>query len=138
MVGEGLPVGAVNVEDGEERGSSRVGGERGRRRVGGETGVFSGLDSRLLAQQRGYWSADWGQRGGAAQVAIPTGSTASGEGLEESSERGAESPGWKNRRRFLESCRGWGFAVMETESGAKELIAGSRRYLYGNRKVSRL
>ena len=53
-----------------------------------------------------------------------TGSTASGEGLEESSERGAESPGWKNRRRFLESCRGWGFAVMETEPGAKELIAG--------------
>ena len=46
--------------------------------------------------------------------------------------------GWKNRRRIPESWRGWGFAVMETEPGAKELIAGSRRYLYGNRKVSRL
>ena len=40
--------------------------------------------------------------------------------------------GWKNRRRFPESWRGWGFAVMETEPGAKELIAGARQYLYGN------
>jgi hypothetical protein len=32
--------------------------------------------------------------------------------------------GWKNRRRIPESWRGWGFAVMETEPGAKELIAG--------------
>ena len=40
--------------------------------------------------------------------------------------------GWKNRRRFPESWRGWGFAVMETEPGAKELIAGARPYLYGN------
>ena len=70
---------AANVEDGGERGSSRVGGERGSRRVGGETGVFSGLDSRLLTQQRGYWSVDWGQRGGAAQLPIATRSTASGE-----------------------------------------------------------
>jgi hypothetical protein len=70
---------AANVEDGGERGSSRVGGERGSSRVGGETGVFSRLDSRLLMQQRGYWSADWGQRGGAAQLPIATGSTASGE-----------------------------------------------------------
>jgi hypothetical protein len=55
-------------------------GERGSSHVGGENGVFSGLDSRLLAQQRGYWSVDWGHRGGAAQLPIPTGSTASGEG----------------------------------------------------------
>jgi hypothetical protein len=39
--------------------------------------------------------------------------------------------GWKSRRKG-ESWRGWGFAVMETEPGAKELIAGARRYLYGN------
>jgi hypothetical protein len=39
--------------------------------------------------------------------------------------------GWKNRR-FPESWRGWSFAVMETEPGAKELIAGARQYLYGN------
>jgi hypothetical protein len=67
------------VEDGGERGSSRVGGERGSSRVGEETGVFSGLDSRLLTQQRGYWSVDCGHQGGAAQLPIVTGSTASGE-----------------------------------------------------------
>jgi hypothetical protein len=67
------------VEDGGERGSSRVGGERGSSRVGGETGVFSSLDSRLLTQQRGYWSADWRHRGGAVQLPIATGSTASSE-----------------------------------------------------------
>jgi hypothetical protein len=67
------------VEDGGVRGSSRVGGERGSSRVGRETRIFSGLDSRLLTQQRGYWSADWGQRGGAAQLPIATGSTASDE-----------------------------------------------------------
>jgi hypothetical protein len=70
---------AANVEDGGERGSSRVGGERGSSRVGEETGVFSGLDSGLLTQQRGYGSADCGHRGGAAQLPIATGSTASGE-----------------------------------------------------------
>jgi hypothetical protein len=73
------PLIAANVEDGGERGSSRVGGERGSSRVGGETRVFSGLESRILTQQRGYWSADWGQWGGAAQLPIATGSTASGE-----------------------------------------------------------
>ena len=131
---ERYPLTAANVEDGGERGSSRVGGERRSRSVAGEGRVFAGRRT----QRREYWSEDWGHRGRAAQMPFATGSTASGEGLEESSERGAESPGWKNRRRFLESCGGWGFAVMETEPGAKELIAGSRRYLYGNRKVSRL
>ena len=125
---------AANVEDGGERGSSRVGGGRRSRTVAGEGRVFAGR----RMQRRECWSDDWGNRGRAAQMPLATGSTASGEGLEESSEMGAESPGRKNRRRFLESCGGWGFAVMETEPGAKELIAGSRRYLYGNRKVSRL
>jgi hypothetical protein len=77
---ERYPLTAANVEDGGERGSSRVGRERERRRVGGETEVFSGLDSRLLTQRREYWSADWGHRGGAAQLPIATGSTTSGEG----------------------------------------------------------
>jgi hypothetical protein len=83
------------VEDGGERGSSRVGGERGSRRVGGESRVFSGLDFGLLTQRREYWSVDWGHRGRAAQMPIATGSTASGEGLEESSgmEESAEIPG---------------------------------------------
>jgi hypothetical protein len=50
------------------------------------------------------------------------------------SRRGGEQSrrGWKSRRRFPESWRGWGFAVMETEPGAKELITGARQYLYGN------
>jgi hypothetical protein len=81
------------VEDGGERGSNRVGGERGSRRVDGEIRVFSGLDSGLLTQRREYWSVDWGHRGHATQMPIVTGSTASGEGMEESSERGAESSG---------------------------------------------
>jgi hypothetical protein len=111
---------AANVEDGGERGSSRVGGGRRSRTVAGEGRVFAGR----RMQRRECWSDDWGNRGRAAQMPLATGSTASGEGLEKSSEMGAESPGRKNRRRFLESCGGWGFAVMETEPGAKELIAG--------------
>jgi hypothetical protein len=77
---ERYPLTAANVEDGREGGSSRVSGERGSRRVSGETGVFSGLDSRLLTQRWEYWSADWRHRGGAAQPPIATGSTASGKG----------------------------------------------------------
>jgi hypothetical protein len=42
---ERYPLTTVNVEDGGEGGSSRVGGERGSRRVGRAIGVFSGLDS---------------------------------------------------------------------------------------------
>jgi hypothetical protein len=114
MVGEDYqleryPLTAANVEDGGERGSSRVGGERRSRSVGGEGRVFSGLDSGLRTQRREYWSEDWGHRGRAAQMPFATGSTASGEGLEESSERGAESPGMEESAEIPGVGAGLGF-----------------------------
>jgi hypothetical protein len=106
---ERYPLTAANVEDGGERGSSRVGGERRSRSVGGEGRVFSGLDSGLRTQRREYWSEDWGHRGRAAQMSFATGSTASGEGLEESSERGAESPGMEESAEIPGVVAGLGF-----------------------------
>jgi hypothetical protein len=106
---ERYPLTAANVEDGGERGSSRVGGERRNRSVAGEGRVFSGLDSGLRTQRREYWSEDWGHRGRAAQMPFATGSTASGEGLEESSERGAESPGMEESAEIPGVVAGLGF-----------------------------
>ena len=97
------------MEDGGERGSNRVGGERGSRRVDGEIRVFSGLDSGLLTQRREYWSVDWGHRGRAAQMPFATRSTASGEGLDESSERGADSPGMEESAEIPGVVAGLGF-----------------------------
>jgi hypothetical protein len=106
---ERYPLMAANVEDGGDRGSSRVSGERRSRRVGEEVRVFSGLESGLLTQRQEYWSVDWGHRGRAAQMSFATGSTASGEGLEESSERGAESPGMEESAEIPEVVAGLGF-----------------------------
>ena len=102
---ERYPLTAANVEDGGERGSSRVGGERRSRTVAGEGRVFAGR----RMQRRECWSDDWGNRGRAAQMPLATGSTASGEGLEESSERGAESPGMEESAEIPGVVAGLGF-----------------------------
>jgi hypothetical protein len=113
---ERYPLTAANVEDGGERGSSRV---------GGESRVFSGLDSGLLTQQREYWSMDWGHRGRAAQMSFATGSTASGEGLEESSERGAESSGMEESAEIPGVMAGLGFCGYGNWAGSKGANRGS-------------
>ena len=71
----------------------------------GEGRVFAGR----RMQRREYWSDDWGNRGRAAQMPLATGSTASGEGLEESSERGAESPRMEESAEIPGVVAGLGF-----------------------------
>jgi len=102
---ERYPLTAANVEDGGERGSSRVGGGRRSRTVAGEGRGFAGR----RMQRREYCSDDWGNRGRAAQMPLATGSTASGEGLEEASERGAESPGMEESAENPGVVAGLGF-----------------------------
>jgi hypothetical protein len=111
---------AANVEDGGERGSSRVGGERRSRSVA-EEGRVSPVSGRSGANI-GARIGDTEDAPLKCRLRLDRQRAARGWKSRRKVERSRR--GWKNRRRIPESWRGWGFAVMETEPGVKELIAG--------------